>query len=194
MSVRDGPLGAVYSEEDAAVPSGESSALALFAALARRSPDLRHERRARALLAALAGAMSGIPTLRTTALAAAALLDGGETGPVRAMGNGAVRAAVERRPGGLHLLLGFADGWHANAHEPGNARLVGASLSGAEVAWPPGRELRTRFADAPIRVYEGELALALDEVSGNLELRLQVCSETLCLQPESTLFRITDVP
>jgi hypothetical protein len=186
MAAADGPLGPVYDSADGATPAGESSMLELLARLSRRMPDPNLDARARSLRGALAGQIAQMPLLRPDALTASRIIEEGESGARRALARGTVRAHLADG----RLTLGIAPGWHLNAHQPGADWLVGASLDGAAVDWPPGREVKLGFTDQPIRVYEGRLDLVPDPAGDLLTLRIQACSDSLCLEPETATFRL----
>ena len=190
MAAADGPLGPIYDSSDGATPSGESSALELFARFARRGDGPEIEARARALSAALSPLLAEQPLLRPDALAAARILDGGETGRRRVLGRGTVRVHI--RPD--RLALDIAEGWHVSAPKPASGAdgdLVGIALEGAEADWPAGRSVNLGFAGAPVSVYEGRVeAPFAAPPAGRVSLRLQTCSDRLCLAPETATFRL----
>jgi uncharacterized protein YyaL (SSP411 family) len=186
MAAADGPLGPVYDTADGATPAGESSMLELLARLARRLPAPNIDAQARSLRGALAGQIAQMPLLRPDALTASRILEEGESSPRRALARGTVRAHLTSDK----LSLDIAPGWHLNAHRPGADWLVGASLEGAALDWPAGREVALGFTEQPINVYEGRLELALDPAGDLLTLQVQACSDSLCLEPESATFRL----
>ena len=186
MAAADGPLGPVYDSSDGAVPSGESSALELFARLARRGEDPELEARALALRAALSAPLAHTPLLRPDALTGSRILDAGETGRRRVLARGRVR--VHLRPGSL--VLDIAPGWHVNARVPGQDWLIGVALTGAEAEWPAGRAVELGFTDGTLNVYEGRLEVPLTGMAGEVALTLQACSDTTCLEPETATFRL----
>ena len=187
MAEADGPLGPVYDSADGAVPSGESSALELLARLSRRGQDPEVAARAETLRAALSAPLAHQPLLRPDALSASRILDQGETGRRRALARGTVW--VHLRPD--RLVLRIADGWHLNAHLPGPDWLIGASIEGAEAEWPEGHEVNLGFSDDAIRVYEGSLDIPLTRAgAGTITLRVQACSDSICLEPEEAIFRL----
>ena len=186
MAAADGPLGPIYDSADGATPSGESSALEFLARFACRCDGHEIEARARALAAALSPMLAEQPLLRPDALAAARVLQSGETGRRRVLGRGVVR--VQLCPD--RLVLDIGDGWHVNAPNAAG-ELVGLVLDGAEASWPEGRSVRLGFADAPVAVYEGRLEVPLRAPpSGLVRLRLQACSDRRCLAPETATFRL----
>lgn len=186
MAAADGPLGPIYDSADGAVPSGESAMLELLTLLARRTGDLGFEDAALSLRAALSGPLAEQPLMRPDALTASRLLDMGESGARRTIGPNAVRILAGQDA--LHLRI--APGWHVNAHEPGQDWLVGATLDGAEAAWPGGTPLTAAFADGPVHVYEGHVSVPLaTQTADVIDLTVQVCSDTVCLEPETLRFR-----
>ncbi|HET7409952.1 MAG TPA: protein-disulfide reductase DsbD domain-containing protein, partial [Paracoccaceae bacterium] len=185
MAASDGPLGPVYDSTDSATPSGESSALELLARLARRGAGPEVDERAQRLRGAIAPALAETPLLRPDALAAARILDDGESGRRRALAQGNVRVML--RAGAL--ILDIAPGWHLTGDgAPGD--LVPVTLDGAEADWPTPRAARLGFADAPVPVHEGRVEVPLRPRAGELTLRLQACSDRLCLAPETATFRL----
>jgi uncharacterized protein YyaL (SSP411 family) len=192
MAVDDGPLGPVYDSADGATPAGESAMLELLARLTRRLPDPVFPALAERLRGALSGQLAQAPLLRPDALVASRIMEEGESTLRRPLARGAVRAHLATHPngGGSHLILDIAPGWHLNAHQPGPDWLIGASLDGAEADWPEGREVVLGFSDQPVRVYEGRLVLNLDPVDDLVTLRLQACTDSICLEPVDTTFRL----
>ena len=209
MAVADGPLGPIYNSSDGAVPSGESSALELLAHLSRRTvlglaqPDgdaetteiaagpladnpLRHQERAEELRNALSAPMAEQPLLRTDALIASRLLDSGTSGARHVAAKGTVHLTY------LHdrLRIRIAEGWHLNAHDPGPEWLIGVDLEGGTIAWPEGQEVTLGFSTDALRVYEGQLDLAVTPEARELRLNLQACSDSICLEPETVIFRL----
>ena len=96
----------------------------------------------------------------------------------------------------LHVQLNIAHGFHINAHDvSGNAFLIATSVNVVEdptatVEYPPGQELKTPFANEPIRVYGGDVKLVvrlakLQRDGSKLTLRLtyQACDDSACLAP-----------
>jgi uncharacterized protein YyaL (SSP411 family) len=186
MSATEGPLGPIYDSTDGATPSGESSALEFLARFARRCDGPETEARARALSAALSPLMAEQPLLRPDALAAARVLDGGESGARRVLGKGVVRAHL--RP--ERLVLEIAEGWHVNA--PGaDGDLAPIALAGAQAEWPQGGPVTLAFAGKMVSVYQGRVEVPFAAPpAGRLSLRLQACSDRLCLAPETATFRL----
>ena len=187
MAARDGPLGPIYDNSDGATPSGESAALEFFARLYARTGDPEVDLAARNLFAALAGPISGQPLLRTDALIGGRMLDSGASGYRQTLSKGKVSAHLQDAM--LHLRI--AEGWHINAHDPGQDWLIGVDLAGAEVDWPAGTSMTLGFSKDQLNVYEGDLTVPLQRgESEMLSLTVQACSHEVCLEPETATFRL----
>jgi len=190
LAEADGPLGPVYDAEDGATPSGESTALELFALLARRAEVLGDtpaaEARANRLMAALSGRIAAQPISKLDALRAAEIVTRGESDLRRALGHGLARLHVKREGADVRLTLAIAEGWHAAGAEAGEDRIPlamkseGADLT--DVDWPDGAELAGEIA---IRA-----TLSSDHAPALLTLILQLCSGEVCHAPETAQIRI----
>ncbi len=188
MAAADGPTGPIYDSADGATPSGESAMLELLARLARRLPDPEIRSHAERLRGALSGQLSRAPLLRPDALVASRIMEEGESTHRRALAQGTVRAHLSDQ--GRRLAIEIEYGWHLNAHRPGPDWLIGASVEGAEADWPEGRVVALGFTEDKLQIYDGELDLALRPSGGTLALTIQVCSDSLCLEPETAIFRL----
>ena len=188
MAAKEGPFGPIFDSSDGATPSGESSMAEFFVRLALRDPAPALRARARRLIGALARPLSEMPLLRPDALVAARTLEEGESGARRVLADGVLRASIV--DSGRRIVLDVARGWHVNASEPGAEGLVGASLEGAEAHWPAAREIEAGFADRPIRVLEGRVEIPLVPSDPVITLRIQPCSDRICLEPVETRFRL----
>jgi hypothetical protein len=101
----------------------------------------------------------------------------------------------------LHVRLSILHSYHVNAHDPGAGGAESASvvptrltIDAAAVAQPPtieypaGLESNLAFADAPIRVYDGDVTIVVrfsQPVTSDLRLSLtyQACDDSACLPP-----------
>jgi len=113
-------LGEFIPVDDTEIPSGNALALTLFARLAHRAQLAQIEQDGFRLAGALSGLAVDIPEQRGFALKAIQELQEGETGPIRHVAKGAVRAELrsKRETGEIVIDIQIADGWHINAHEP----------------------------------------------------------------------------
>jgi uncharacterized protein YyaL (SSP411 family) len=115
--------------------------------------------------------------------------------------------ALWQSPTELHIQLSIAPGYHLNHHEPaqaGEVPLVATRLSvespGVTVGamlYPQPVERTLPFADAPLRVYEGDATIVVRFASApeqgselNLSITYQACDDTACLPPVTKRFRV----
>ncbi len=111
---------------------------------------------------------------------------------VFAQGHGGV--SLQKMPNGLQLAFDIAPGWHINSHRPNQPSLIatevylnGRKLNGVE--FPPGVEKKLGFDSRPLSLFEGRFSVTLpDPGAGQLVLKLQACSNELCLLPETLNF------
>ncbi len=192
MAAADGPMGAIYETSDGATPAGESAALEFLAWTAAATGDAAAGIRAAELRAALSGPMREIPLLRLEALTAARRLGEGASGPVRSLADGVLTLRLARDASGWRLDIVCAPGWHLNAPAAGTAGLVGATVTGAEIAWPVPREKAVGGASETTPVFEGRLSVWLTKHAEVVNLRLQTCSETACASPVGVRFRLAN--
>ncbi|MEL7172911.1 MAG: thioredoxin domain-containing protein, partial [Pseudomonadota bacterium] len=92
MAATPGPLGDVYESQDGATPAGESAMAELLARLALRRGGPAMRARAQAIVTALSGTVAEMPVLRPDLLAAARILEAGESGARRSLAEGRLRA------------------------------------------------------------------------------------------------------
>ena len=198
------PLARPRGAEDGALPSANGVAVHVLAALERRTGEERFAAAAEGQLAALAGGIVQDPAAHATLLTAADRLRLGETGSRQYAGRGAVAidARVTQVNGervGLELALDIRPGWHVNAHRPLQDYLIPTTLTVVGAGWglaaadyPAARVARLGFQAEALALYEGEVRIQaelrrLPDAAARLplELRLQACSDQVCLPPET---------
>ncbi|MDB5289889.1 MAG: thioredoxin domain protein [Phycisphaerales bacterium] len=105
----------------------------------------------------------------------------------------------------LLVHLSILRGFHINAHDVGgNAPLIATTLNPtgddarAAIEYPPGEETSLAFADNPIRVYSGDVTLAVrfpaprrDGPAVKLAVSYQACDESACLPPTTRQIEAT---
>jgi hypothetical protein len=109
----------------------------------------------------------------------------------------------------LTVDLQLKPGWHVNAERPLQDYLVPTSvrLAGGEHGWridrtifPAPRTVRLGFQPESLALYEGVVRIAADlqQTDGQgsalpwlpIEVRLQACSDAICLAPETLTLRV----
>ncbi|MEM6944833.1 MAG: thioredoxin domain-containing protein, partial [Pseudomonadota bacterium] len=183
MAQADGPLGPIYESQDGATPAGESSMVELWARLALRREAPRYAMRARGVVAAVSATLAQMPVARPDLLSAARVLAGGESEARRCLAYGRLRARLALfGDEGPRLHLALTEGWHIAA---GGAGTLAPVLEGAEALWPVAARRSAGFADgAEMEVHEGRFTVEIEPKARDVTLRVQVCSENLCLAPE----------
>ncbi|MDP1904750.1 MAG: thioredoxin domain-containing protein [Pseudomonadota bacterium] len=198
------PLPRPRDTADGALPSANGVAVHVLAALARRSGETRFEVAAQSQLAALAGTIAKNPSGHATLLTAADRLRLGETGPRQYAGRGAVVATAkatrqDANKVSLELTLDLKTGWHINGHRPLQDYLIPTSLKAGGQGWhivrvdyPEALVTKLGFQKEALALYQGKILIRaeLERKSAGaggvpLELRLQACSDRVCLPPET---------
>jgi uncharacterized protein YyaL (SSP411 family) len=192
---------------DGAVPCGNAVMLNNLLDLHDLSGDERMLDDATATLAGLSSAVAVSPVSTAVATRALARIDASHPQRLVATGTTApapqpvrvdVRPETVRLASGesarLEVILQIAEGYHINAHDPGQANLIGVSvrLVGAEgVAvrpdYPPGESYL-----GEIRIHRGTVTLPVHvertgAVTGDptLTVTYQVCTDRVCLAPST---------
>ncbi|MBK1646457.1 hypothetical protein CKO25_17750 [Thiocapsa imhoffii] len=135
-------------------------------------------------------------------------------GAVRAVTRISARNSDQSSPGddaGANLVIDLTlrSGWHINAHRPLQDALIGTTLRmpGDRMDWrmaaptyPPPELLRLGFQREPLAVYQGRVRIdaTLQPTSKHraagawlpFELRLQACSDAICLAPETLVLQV----
>jgi len=198
------PLPRPRDTADGALPSANGVAVHVLAALARRSGEARFEEAAQSQLATLAGSIMKNPSGHATLLTAADRLHLGETGPRQYAGRGAVIASAkitrqDTDKAGVELTLRIKPGWHINAHQPLQEYLIPTALKVSAPGWklidadyPQAEVAKLGFQKEPLALYQGDIRIrARLKRSADVapivpvELRLQACSDRVCLAPET---------
>ena len=197
--------------EDYVHPSGPSAALEVFRRLGEPRFSAAAERMLRGLAsrvaarperwpALAAAAAQGAPVSQQAAAAAAPKDDGaaGQEWPTSA---NRVKATAVVRTGSvedhLRVELAILPGWHLNANPATYPYLIPTRLAVEGVAplrmrYPRPVRFAPRFVAAAIDVYEGRVAIEADFPKGALarrgvvaQIKVQACSDTVCLPPET---------
>jgi suppressor for copper-sensitivity B len=118
----------------------------------------------------------------------------------------ALRAGGPAPPGGtarVDAVVTIDSGWHVNSHQPTYEYLIPTVISvtppagwaAARLEYPAGVTKKFGFADEPLSVYDGTVAIPieLDVPAGaqgkalvEAELRYQACDDRSCLPPVTT--------
>ncbi|WP_394392289.1 DUF255 domain-containing protein [Shewanella woodyi] len=122
---------------------------------------------------------------------------------VFAKGHGKV--TLERKQGKLSLLFDMEPGWHVNANPASSERYIATQVSVADlgdvevkgesfkVNYPKATHKKLDFNDESLALYEGKFEIELRDIADNsspqkVNIRIQACSDSLCLLPEDIFF------
>lgn len=183
---------------DASTASGNGVALSVFARLHDRTGERDYELAAQRLISSFSGLIANQRGSIDALLSGLAEHLAQGRGSVQYAGRGTARAEARVTDGGrVNVRVALADGWHLNAHEPLQDYLIGTTLSDAagdalDVRYPEPTVRKLAFQSEALALYESELELSaeLPRVRNALghsvvKLRLQVCSDEVCLAPET---------
>lgn len=199
---------------DNAMPSGNSVALRVLVQLGRRIENKVYHQKANSLIQAFSADLVRIPEAFAYMMTGVSEFKSAESGMIRHAANGRVRVALSlsetnapATEGELTLLLDIANGWHINAPQPLQDYLIPTSVSlddqsnwrVTSVEYPVAETMELGFSEQTLLLYRGQqlLKVKLKKVPTDTEtgwlavdLRLQACSDKLCLAPETLRFNI----
>ncbi len=179
------------ARDDGSGPSGNAAALRVLSALYRRTGTLAYRQHAESLLARFAADVRAQPAAHGAFLHAAQEFSGGEIGTRQYAARGKLRLDARRDDLALRVQLQIAPGWHVNGHVPTLPNLIGTVLAGSgvqDIEYPEAAMQALGFADQPLAVYAGSIEISArlpDRAPVVLQLRLQACSDRICLPPET---------
>ncbi|MCB1645909.1 MAG: hypothetical protein KDI36_10660, partial [Pseudomonadales bacterium] len=159
--------------------------------LAAATGEERWRVQALALVNSFSGLLVASPSAFSYLLTGVETLQRGSRQQVQYGGQGAVRVALESAG---RVRISLQPGWHINgpAQPDDEAGLVASVLqAGTETlaVWPEPVLARYAFSDEPVAVYTGEVLLDLPAAfNGELSLKFQACSDSVCLPPDELIF------
>lgn len=202
MTASAGTFSRAKARTDAGTPSGNSAALEVFAKLTHRVATPEHRLNGEALIAALSGIAVQSPVSNPYFLKGADIMLRGGAGARQFLAKGVVdaRASFDETGRKVSIRMKVADGWHINSHTPLDKFFVATDLSieggtSAEISYPGHKLQKLGFHDTELALYDGEVELAAtlpDLPKGPItaRLRVQACSDKICLEPETAELRI----
>lgn len=187
---QDGPLIVrTKTAMDTAMPSGNSVALSALILAFEATGDVTYKHRLERLISAYSGAVALNPMAYPYFLSQVERYRGDSKYITQWACAGRVWVALTKagaeNNGAWSLVLKIAPEWHLNHPDVSTeSGLLGLEVTGARANYPAPRHLDVAFSHEPIPVLEGELKLPLAEIEGPVTLRLQLCSDEVCLAPE----------
>jgi len=199
---------------DGAIPSGNSIAMEVLAALFKRTGKAQYEQKAEQLIAALSAKIQKAPNAFAYLLTAFNQFNQGELGRVQYGARGKLRAKLvkEKNAEQVYLLhVNIDDKWHINSHYPNQEDLIptdivlGTGKNGKSnlviqsVQYPQAIEKNLSFNKTVLSLYEQGVSfkINLKQRTSKLEnipkvipldFSYQACSDKVCLSPETLRF------
>ena len=190
---------------DGALPAGNAVALRILSKLWHRTGEDKYQTRASELLAALSGNIAAQPAGFSYTLTAASELLWGESGARQYAARGKLRVDAKRVGSDkFQVSIDVAPGWHINANTPLQDNLIGTALSSANdeplknLQYPEAVSRQLGFQRAELALYEGTTTITgtLPATTDGrsivpLALRIQACSDVVCLAPETLSLNVS---
>jgi uncharacterized protein YyaL (SSP411 family) len=201
---------------DSAIPSGNSVALCVLTKLASRTGKDIYFNHAEATLAAFSGEIKQKPFAYTYMLACTDEFLNGEQKPRVYGGKGRVVATAAIDPNShdkLIVKIKIAPGWHINAHEPFDNKLIATEIGVDrkqsdwqlhQIEYPSPQIKKLDYQQDSLAIYEEiiEIRAMLTKPNGSdsalvksipVHLIIQACNDKFCLAPETLVLRIFPV-
>ncbi|RBP51003.1 DUF255 domain-containing protein [Arenicella xantha] len=192
---------ALITARDDALYSGNSMAAQSLVKLFNRTGDIEYRDLARGLLAHFSTKIISSPESTSGLWLAASSLNVGETGSVLYSARSKVRVESSQNNDQLNINISIAPGWHINANEVLSEFLIPTSLNTLKgscatiqsVTYPKYHTVELGFQAEPLQVYEQTTNLTATLANNDhyescaasaFELRIQACSDEVCLSPE----------
>lgn len=196
--------------KDNETASANAVAMQVLSQLSGRTGNPDYAEKAKQLLAAFSGQLSGSPIDYAYLFLAATDFLYGEQSPVQYAAKSAVtvraRSTVEAQEHWLELEIDIKPGWHINARKPLQPYLlpteitIGEGTKGwqlTDVNYPEPVKKKLGFQREELALYENRLKLRGKLIKSTqaeriffLKINLQACDEKVCLPPEALLLRI----
>lgn len=184
---------------DASTPSGNGVALSVYAQLFDRTGEAEYQDAATALVAAFSGLISEHRGGLAAMLTGLGIFVKEDRPAVQYAGRGRAKVSAHAQEDGrVQVNIELDEGWHINSSEPLQDYLIGTMLSDtsgsslSEATFPEATVRELEFQSEALSLYEENVLLSAklpDERNAighaDISLRLQVCSDKVCLAPET---------
>jgi len=134
------------------------------------------------------------PNTSYSSVAALLNLQQTKKGYTFAQGNGQIRLeqAADKQ---AKLVINLKPKWHINSHTPNEKSLMATELlidghKLANTAYPKPIIKKLGFNQAQLSLFEGNVEIDLQVTGEWLQVKLQACSDKVCLLPESFTFKL----
>lgn len=190
---------------DASTPSGNAVALRVLARLYARTGEARYESEAQELIDAFSASLNEQSGGFYYFLTSVSELLNGETGQTRYAAKGIVRAQAQLiSDQQVAITIDLEEGWHINSAKPLQDYLIATAVTDQQqqplknIRYPEPTERVLGFQSETLSLYDdgvvitAELPVAADNTPlVPIELRLQACSDEICLAPETLTLHVS---
>lgn len=185
---------------DASMPSGNAVAMRTLSRLYKRTGKPVYSDYANKLINFFAGALEQQRGGLYALLTGISEFQLGETGSRQFGARGVLKAtAMKSDDGSLAVYIDIAPGWHINSNQPYQDYLIPTILSANDgtlktVAYPEPIDRLLGFERSRLSLYEGSVVLrahASEPGVRQLQTRLQACSDSVCLPPETLVLTVS---
>ncbi len=190
----------LITARDDAITSGNSIAAQSLAKLYQRTGKLNYRNKARGVLAAFSKQLINKPESLSGMLIAADILNSGEPESIQYAALGRVKISTTVVGDQLNIQTDIQPGWHINSYRVLEGDLIPSELkpidsecgSITKVNYPGDKRVSLGFQEDELLVYENQVVIisSITPATNNncnivaAELKLQACSNEVCMAPE----------
>ncbi len=189
----------IKKSEDGATVSANGQMLIALARFIRRTGDLSIDEIYTNALAAFSHVIVTQPISHTSMLRAKDIYDNGDRGNTIYTSNGKVKITSSRDGGSIFVTFAIKQGWHINSNQAAIKSLVPLKISSSaqlEFTYPQAKTTQLDFSKEDLTTFEGVITVKTNAPKNlkfphKLSIKLQACSDKICLAPDSltiTLF------
>jgi uncharacterized protein YyaL (SSP411 family) len=89
-----------------------------------------------------------------------------------------------------YITIDIAKGWHINANKVLQKGVVATTLTGAKnITYPQSQFIKLGWNSGTLAVHENQIHIKFSDANTLLHLRLQACSDSVCLPPQRATLR-----
>ena len=179
---------------DSSMPTGNAVALRVLSRLFNRTGKPEYSEYADKLIAFFAGALERQSDGHYYLMTGISEYLLGETGPRQYGARGVLKTTVAKAGDGpIAVQIDISPGWHINSNQPYQDYLIPTMLSASDgtlesIVYPDPIDRQLGFERSVLSLYEGSVTLkaqAAEPDVRQLQIRLQACSDKVCLPPET---------
>ena len=188
----------IKKSEDGAMVSANGQMLIALARMVRRTGNLTIDNLYTNALAAFSHKISTQSISHTSMLRAKSIYDNGENGSLVYTGNGKVKISGSRLENAITLQFTIKKGWHINSNKATIKSLIPLNIISSaklDISYPQAKTTKLDFSKEDLSTFEGTIKVLLKTPNDitfphQLKVKLQTCSDKICLAPSEVLITI----